>query len=73
VVINSFAWPFGLYRPEQVALAQQAGYASAVTTREAVESPADWQPLQLPRIKISGKDNWLAFRLRMRTGRRGWR
>jgi peptidoglycan/xylan/chitin deacetylase (PgdA/CDA1 family) len=73
VVINSFAWPFGLYRPEQVALAQQAGYASAVTTREAVESPANWDPLQLPRIKISGKDNWLAFRLRMSTGRRGWR
>ena len=73
VAIRSFAWPFGLYRPEQLLLAEQAGYASAVTTREGVESPADWQPLQLRRIKISGKDNWLAFRLRMRSGRRGWR
>jgi peptidoglycan/xylan/chitin deacetylase (PgdA/CDA1 family) len=73
VAVRSFAWPFGLYRADQVVLAEQAGYASAVTTREGVESPTDWQPLQLQRIKMSGKDNWLAFRLRMRTGRKGWR
>jgi peptidoglycan/xylan/chitin deacetylase (PgdA/CDA1 family) len=72
VAVRSFAWPFGLYRPEQVALAGQAGYSSAVTTREGIESPRDWRPLQLRRIKISGKDGWLAFRLRLRSGRRGW-
>jgi len=70
VEVNSFAWPFGLYRPDQVALAAQAGYQSAVTTHEGIESPATWQPLQLKRIKISGKDNWLAFRLRLRHGRK---
>ncbi len=73
VAVKTFAWPFGLYRAEQVSLAAQAGYLSAVTTRECVESPTDWQPLQLCRVKISGKDNWLAFRLRLRSGRRGWR
>jgi len=70
--VTSFAWPFGLYRPEQVALAQASGYSSAVTTREAVVDPLLWNCLELPRIKISGKDNWLAFLLRMRSGRRGW-
>lgn len=73
VTVNSFAWPFGLYRVDQVSLAEQAGYASAVTTREGIESPVHWQPLELRRIKISGRDNWLAFRLRLRCGRRGWR
>jgi peptidoglycan/xylan/chitin deacetylase (PgdA/CDA1 family) len=73
VAVNSFAWPFGLYRADQVPLAAQAGYTSAVSTREGIQSPLDWQPLQLQRIKISGKDNWLAFRLRLRAGRRGWR
>lgn len=73
VPVTSFAWPFGLYRDEQVALAAQAGYSSAVTAHEGIESPQRWQPLQLKRIKIGGRDNWLAFRLRLRGGRRGWR
>ena len=73
VAVKSFAWPFGLYRPEQVPLVGEAGYSSAVTVREGIESPARWQPLALKRIKISGKDNWFAFRLRLRTGRKGWR
>jgi peptidoglycan/xylan/chitin deacetylase (PgdA/CDA1 family) len=73
VPVKSFAWPFGLYRAGQVALAARAGYSSAVTTREGIDAPARWQPLQLKRIKVSGKDSWLAFRLRMRSGRRGWR
>jgi len=72
VAVDSFAFPFGLYRPEQVELVRAAGYRSAVTTREALEDPAHWEPLELPRIKISGKDRWLAFVLRMRGGRRGW-
>lgn len=73
VGVNSFAWPFGLYRRDQVPLAAQAGYTSAVTTREGIDDPGQWRPLQLSRIKISGRDDWLAFRLRLRSGRRGWR
>jgi len=69
--VISFAYPFGLYRPAQIALVQQAGYRSAVTTREGIDNPALWKPLELRRVKISGKDNWLAFLLRMRSGRRG--
>jgi len=73
ISIASFAYPFGLYHPQQVELVKQAGYSSAVTTREGIENAGSWEPLELQRIKISGKDNWLAFLLRMRGGRRGWR
>jgi peptidoglycan/xylan/chitin deacetylase (PgdA/CDA1 family) len=73
VPVSSFAYPFGLYNPEHVALVEGAGYTSAVTTREGIEGAASWCPLELRRIKISGKDNWLAFLLRMRGGRRGWK
>ncbi len=71
VSVQSFAYPFGLYRTEQVALVEDAGFSSAVTTREGIEDARSWNALELPRIKISGKDNWLAFLLRMRGGRRG--
>jgi peptidoglycan/xylan/chitin deacetylase (PgdA/CDA1 family) len=71
-VVRSFAYPFGLYLPAQVELVRQAGYTSAVTTREAIADPARWQCLELPRLRMSGRDSWLAFLLRMRGGRRGW-
>ena len=72
VSVQSFAYPFGLYRQEQVALVKGTGFSSAATTREGIEDAQSWNVLELPRIKISGKDNRLAFPLRMRGGRRGW-
>ena len=71
--ITSFAYPFGIYSAQHVRLVGDAGYTSAVTTREGIDHPQAWRRLELRRIKISGKDNWLAFRLRMRGGKRGWR
>jgi peptidoglycan/xylan/chitin deacetylase (PgdA/CDA1 family) len=71
VSVQSFAYPFGLYRPEQITLVEGAGFTSAVTSREGIEDAESWDPLELRRIKISGKDNWLAFLMRMRGGRRG--
>jgi len=73
VDVKSFAFPFGLYTAEQVTLVEQAGYQSAVTTEEGIESLRDANRLELKRVKISGKDNWLAFLVRMRSGRRGWK
>ncbi len=73
ISVSSFAYPFGFYLPQQVEFVKQAGYSSAVTTREGIADARTWQPFELLRIKISGKDNWLAFLLRMRGGRRGWR
>ena len=72
VPVKSFAYPFGLYRAEQVRLVADAGYSSAVTTTEGIDDPRRCDPLQLRRIKVSGRDNMLAFRMRMRAGRRGW-
>ena len=71
VPVRSFAYPFGLYRPQQVAAVRAAGYDSAVTVREGIDNPANWNPLELARVKVSGRDGMLAFRQRMRTGRRG--
>jgi peptidoglycan/xylan/chitin deacetylase (PgdA/CDA1 family) len=73
VDVKSFAFPFGLYTVEQVALVDRAGYQNAVTSEEGIESLKDVKRLELKRIKISGKDNWLAFLVRMRSGRRGWK
>ena len=69
--VRSFAYPFGLYRPQQVTRVREAGYDSAVTVREGIDDPINWNPLELARIKISGRDGMLAFRQRMRTGKRG--
>jgi peptidoglycan/xylan/chitin deacetylase (PgdA/CDA1 family) len=71
VSVRSLAYPFGLYRPRQVARVREAGFDSAVTVREGIDDPANWNPLELARIKISGRDGMLAFRQRMRTGKRG--
>jgi peptidoglycan/xylan/chitin deacetylase (PgdA/CDA1 family) len=73
VPVSNFAYPFGIYRPAHVELVKQAGYTSAVTTVEGIDNPDTWDPFQLCRVKISGKDNWLAFRMRIRGGRRGWK
>ncbi|MCV6604010.1 MAG: polysaccharide deacetylase family protein, partial [Porticoccaceae bacterium] len=69
--LSSFAYPFGIFDQRDVELAEAAGFDTAVTTEEGIcQTPAQHRFI-LQRIKISGKDNWLAFRLRMRTGVRG--
>lgn len=69
--VSSFAYPFGIYDSTDVALAETAGFVSAVTTVEGIDEDLRMRRFELSRVKISGKDNRLAFRLRMRTGRRG--
>ncbi|MCK9506400.1 MAG: polysaccharide deacetylase family protein [Porticoccaceae bacterium] len=69
--LSSFAYPFGIYSQDDVIAVSDAGFDSAVTTVEGIDSNIDNSRYELKRIKISGKDNWLAFRLRLRTGRRG--
>lgn len=72
--IMSFAYPFGIYSADDVALASEVGYATAVTTVEGIDAREPTpNPLDLKRIKVSGKDNLLAFAMRIRGGRRGWR
>ncbi|WP_068808868.1 polysaccharide deacetylase family protein [Thauera phenolivorans] len=74
VPVSSFAYPFGIYAAEDVALARECGYQTAVTTVDGIDprSPRP-DPLELKRIKVSGKDTMLGFVMRMRAGKRGWR
>lgn len=70
--IDSFAYPFGIYGNADVIAAKQAGYLTAVTTIEGVDEQLPKPDfLQLKRIKVSGKDNLLAFKCRIKTGQRG--
>lgn len=70
VPVVSFAYPFGLLGPDDPALVREAGYENAVTVEPGIDAaPPD--PYRLKRVKVSGRENFLAFRIRMRTGRRG--
>ena len=71
VEVNSFAYPFGIYDAQDAKIAQEAGYLSSVTTVDGIDLDLNRDPQQLKRVKISGKDNFYAFKLRMRIGRRG--
>ena len=71
VQVNSFAYPFGIYDEQDAKLADEAGFTSSVTTVDGINSDLKQDPQQLKRVKISGKDNFFAFKLRMRLGRRG--
>jgi peptidoglycan/xylan/chitin deacetylase (PgdA/CDA1 family) len=73
VVCESFCYPFGLYDEEDVALAKEAGYTSATTTEAGIDDPRTADPYRLRRITVSGKDNFPAFLLKLRTGKRGVR
>lgn len=71
--VRSFAYPFGIYSAEDVRLAGEAGYETAVTTVEGIDERIPCpEPLDLKRVKVSGKDNHLAFVMKMRGGRRGF-
>jgi peptidoglycan/xylan/chitin deacetylase (PgdA/CDA1 family) len=67
--VTSFAYPFGHYGDDDVKLCEAADFSTAVTTDEGI----DTQPnaFRLKRIKVSGKDNFFAFKTRLRIGFRG--
>ena len=71
--VASFAYPFGIYTQDDVQLVSEAGYTSAVTVAEGIPNPTTDSALELPRIKVSGKDSFPEFRLKVRRGFRGVR
>ncbi len=71
VDVCAFAYPFGIFENDDVSAARQAGYRFAVTTRQGVSTDIQADALTLKRVKVSGKDGAFAFRLRLRTGKRG--
>jgi peptidoglycan/xylan/chitin deacetylase (PgdA/CDA1 family) len=69
--VTSFAYPFGIWGPEDRQAVERAGFRSAVTTEPGIDPWPFPDPLAIRRVKVSGKENLLAFRMRMRGGRRG--
>lgn len=67
----SFSYPFGLYKQEDWKIVQEAGFTSATTTQKGISKLESCNLFLLNRITISGKDNLLAFRLKLRRGMRG--
>lgn len=72
VPVQSFAYPFGIYSADDIALVREAGYRSAVTTVAGIDTDYPVDPFQIKRVKVSGKDNLFAFIMRMRGGLRGF-
>lgn len=71
--VNSFAYPFGIYNTEDRDITQAAGFSTAVTTNQGIDEHYRKNPLELSRIKVSGRDSMLAFKIRIRSGLRGWK
>jgi len=71
--IRTFCYPFGLYSPEDPEMLRQCGYEAAVTTQQGIADMTTFDPMELPRVKVSGKEGMFAFKLRIRTGYRGWK
>jgi peptidoglycan/xylan/chitin deacetylase (PgdA/CDA1 family) len=68
--INAFAYPFGGLDSDLPELVAEAGFDSAATTRQGISRDLAADRLRLQRIRISGRDNLLNFRLRLRIGRK---
>ncbi len=68
---KSFAYPFGLYKENDWKLAQKAGFNSAVTTKKGIDDLKKANLFLLKRVTISGNDNFFAFWLKLKSGKRG--
>ncbi|HSR73764.1 MAG TPA: polysaccharide deacetylase family protein [Sulfurovum sp.] len=68
---QSFAYPFGLYEAKDEKIVADCSYTNAVTTEVGIADLHKCDPFKIPRITVSGKDNFFAFWLKLRTGKRG--
>lgn len=72
--LSSFAYPFGIYDQKiDPRLVKKAGFDSAVTTEDGIPLDLQESLYELPRIKISGKDGFFSFKIKIRRGKRGLR
>lgn len=69
--VSSFAYPFGIFGDDDVAVVASSGYRHAVTTDTGINTDLNTAALRLERVKVSGKEGRLGFSIRLRTGRRG--
>jgi peptidoglycan/xylan/chitin deacetylase (PgdA/CDA1 family) len=73
IICDSFAYPFGLYKNSDVFDVPNCGYTNAVTTKTGIADLKNCNLFEIPRITISGKDNMLAFKIKLKRGSRGWK
>lgn len=69
ITCKSFAYPFGFYDEDSLALVKKHGYSSAVTT---VPKLIPWEiknRYEVPRVIISGRQSLFDFKLKMLKGR----
>lgn len=69
--VTSFAYPFGIYSSRDVDAVRAAGFTNAVTTEPSIDAIPFERPLEISRVKISGKEGMFSFKIRMKTGKRG--
>lgn len=69
--VPTFAYPFGIYGDDHVAMVRAAGFAGAFTTEPGISPWPPTDPWEVSRIKVAGNDSLAAFRIRIRTGKRG--
>jgi peptidoglycan/xylan/chitin deacetylase (PgdA/CDA1 family) len=58
--VGTFAYPYFHYGPDALAAVRAAGFAAAVAGRTF-----DWEPFELPRTLITGKDGLASFALKI--------
>lgn len=71
VSVPTFAYPFGIYDSTHAQLVKQAGFRGAVTTTPEIARHPYANPLEVPRVKVSGTEGLFAFRMRMNAAKRG--
>ena len=70
---NSFCYPFGLYDKQDVEIVKSSFYTNATTTNKGIDDLIKSNIFELKRITISGKDNILAFKIKLKRGLRGFK
>ena len=68
---NSFCYPFGLYDKEDVKIVKEFGYTNATITKKGIDDLSKSDLFELKRITVSGKDNLIAFKIKLKRGLRG--
>jgi peptidoglycan/xylan/chitin deacetylase (PgdA/CDA1 family) len=71
--VRTFCYPFGLFAEGDPERLRELGYEAALTVEQGISDPVNDDPMHWKRVKVSGVEGMFAFRLRMRTGVRGWK
>jgi peptidoglycan/xylan/chitin deacetylase (PgdA/CDA1 family) len=65
--VRHFCYPYGHYSSNHMAMAKEAGYATATTTHRG-RVHANQNPFELSRVMVARACNWLQFSMKILTG-----